>query len=89
MKSTTTDVENNVTPKPKYDESRIAYELWLTARGSHYYGNALYVAMDMPCIVANPVLRQTVQRYLDGVQMAADHIRLQEVSRLIQSQITC
>ena len=69
----------------KYDEQRIAYELWLTARGSHYYGNALYVAMDMPIIVAAPALRQTILRYLNGTQSAADHIRLQEASRLIHS----
>ena len=67
----------------KYDEARIAREIWLTARGSHYYGNALYVAMDMPCIVAAPEQRAAIQRYLNGTQTAEDHIRLQEAVRLI------
>lgn len=67
----------------KYDEAQIARELWLTARGQHYYGNALYVAMDMPIIVAAPALRQTILRYLNGTQTAADHISLQEAARLI------
>jgi hypothetical protein len=67
----------------KYDAEQIAKEIWLTARGQHYYGNALYVAMDMPCIVAAPEQRAAIHRYLNGTQTAADHIRLQEAARLI------
>lgn len=69
----------------KYDEKQIAYELWLTARGTHYYGNALYVAQDMRCIIASPEHRAVILRYLNGTQKAADHIMLQEAARLIYS----
>lgn len=67
----------------KYDNRRIAKELRLTASGQSYYGNALYVAMDMPEIVAAPEQRHAILRYLNGTQICTDHIWLQEAAMLI------
>jgi hypothetical protein len=67
----------------KYDNQQIAKELRLTASGQYYYGNALYVAMDLPEIVAAPEQRHAILRYLNGTQICTDHIRLQEAAMLI------
>ena len=67
----------------KYDNQQIAKEMRLTASGRYYYGNALYVAMDMPEIVAAPEQRHAILRYLNGTQICTDHIRLQEAAMLI------
>ena len=66
-----------------YDEARIARELRITASGQSYYGNALYVALDIPCIMASLEHKIAIQRYLRGTQSATDHIRLQEAAIMI------
>ena len=75
-------MEKTMTRK-KYDNQQIAKEIQLTASGQYYYGNALYVAMDMPEIVAAPEQRHAILRYLTGTQNDTDHIKLQEAAMLI------
>ena len=81
------DQKDNCEPRKtcpgRYDEARIAHELRLTASGQSYYGNALYVALDIPCITASPEHKTAIQRYLRGTQIATDHIRLQEAAMMI------
>lgn len=67
----------------KYDDAQIAREIRETAEGNAYYGNALYVAMDMPCIIAKPEQRHAIARYLKGTQICTDHIRLFEAAQII------
>lgn len=65
-----------------YDVARIAYELEETALGNSYYGNSLYVALDLPCITHND--RGCLIRYLYGSELTTDHIRLQEIAGYIR-----
>jgi len=81
--TSTPDSLGAATGSGKYDNQQIAKELRLTASGQYYYGNALYVAMDMPEIVAAPEQRHAILRYLNGTQICTDHIRLQEAAMLI------
>ena len=76
----------NITPG-KYDAHQIAREIQATASGQAHYGNALYVALDIPCIVASPEHRIAIQRYLRGSQIATDHIRLQEAAAMIAQSL--
>lgn len=61
-----------------YDTKRIAKELTATALGNAYYGNALYVARDIPGVTDDD--RLVLQRYLEGSQVATDSLRLQEIA---------
>jgi hypothetical protein len=72
--------------KTTYDRQQIAKELRLTATGQYYFGNALYVAKDMPEIIAAPEQRHAILRFLSGSQICSDHIRLQEAAMLISSK---
>lgn len=72
-----------LTCSAKYDAQQVAEEIRITASGAAYYGNALYVALDMPCISANPDQKAAIQRYLRGTQNCTDHIRLQEAAMVI------
>jgi hypothetical protein len=83
QETSTPDSLGAATGSGKYDNQQIAKELRLTASGQYYYGNALYVAMDMPEIVAAPEQRHAILRYLNGTQICTDHIRLQEAAMLI------
>ena len=67
----------------RYDNQRIATEIRSTAANESYYGNALYVSLEMPEIVAAPEQRAAIQRYLNGSPETTDHIRLQEAAELI------
>jgi hypothetical protein len=67
----------------RYDDRQIARELRATASNQAYYGNALYVVLDHPKIVAAPEQRMAIQRYLRGAQTCTDHIRLCEAANLI------
>lgn len=69
---------------PKYDHTQIAKEINDTALGNSYHGNALRVALDIPCIKMSPAHHCAIQRYLREAQLATDHIRLQEVAILLQ-----
>jgi hypothetical protein len=64
-----------------YDAFQIAKELNATALGESYYGNALYVARDIPCVTHNDV--QCLNRWLNGTNTASDGWRLQEISSYI------
>ena len=65
-----------------YDAFTIAKELNSTALGESYYGNALYVARDIPCVTHNDV--QCLNRWLNGTNTASDGWRLQEISSYIK-----
>jgi len=66
----------------KYDAFKIADELNATALGETYYGNALYVARDMPCVTRNDVL--CLNKWLNGTNTVSDGWRLQEISNYIR-----
>ncbi len=53
-----------------YDHKQIAKELDATAMGQSYYGNALYVARDLPWTTDNDRLMLT--RWLNGGQTSSD-----------------
>ncbi len=77
------NLERDEVKKDKYDNQQIAREIRATASGQAYHGNALYVARDMPCVIASPEHRLAVQRYLDGTDKMSDYPLLQEVAMLI------
>jgi hypothetical protein len=64
----------------KYDHKQIAKELEATANGDSYYGNALYVAKDMPWTTDND--RAMLGRWLNGANTASDARRLQDFAIL-------
>lgn len=66
----------------KYDAIKIANELNATALGEAYYGNALYVARDLPCVTKNDV--QCLNKWLNGENTTSDGWRLQEISNYIR-----
>lgn len=68
----------------KYDSKQIARELQATAQGDAYYGNALYVARDMPQITGND--RDCLTRWLFGTQTSSDRFRLQDIAIEIAKQ---
>ena len=70
----------------KYDNYQIAKELIATALGEAYYGNALYVALDIPVLTDEE--RYCIMRYLDGTACASkvhsmDHVELQHIAHKI------
>ncbi len=65
-----------------YDLARIAQELDETALGNSYYGNSLYVALDLPCITNND--RDCLIRWLYGSELIQDKFRLQEIAMYIR-----
>jgi hypothetical protein len=77
-------MNNTIEPTTKYDDEQIARELTATAEGRAYYGNALYVAQDMPQIVCSLEHRAAIKRYLVGNTESADHIRLLEAALMIR-----
>lgn len=69
-------------PDPSvYNLKRIGWELERTAMGDGYYGNALYVALDIPGVTEKD--RQLLHRYLTGGEMKTDHIALQDLAMRI------
>ena len=71
----------------KYDEATIAKELRETASGARYHGNALWVAMDMPAIIAKPRLRAAMVRLMSGHDKLTieDRLLLDEAADLISA----
>jgi len=65
---------------PKYDHIQIAKELEAIALGSSYFGNALYVAMDLPWTTKND--RDMLARYMYGSELKTDSKRLQDFAIL-------
>ncbi len=64
----------------KYDHKQIAKELEATANGVSYYGNAIYVALDLPWTTQND--RSMLHRYLCGSELKTDRNRLQDFAIL-------
>lgn len=60
-----------------YTALKIAQELQATAQGDAYFGNALYVARDLPCVTKNDI--QCLNRWLNGTQTSVDRFRLQDM----------
>ena len=67
----------------KYTPQKISEELTKTALGESYYGNALYVAMDFPCV--NDDDKRCLHRYMHGSELNTDHVKLQEIALKIQA----
>lgn len=68
-----------------YNIKKIAHELDETARGLAYYGNALYVAMDIPGMSQSE--RLCIQAHLHGTDTASDGWRLQRIAiRLLEDK---
>ena len=65
----------------KYDKRQIAKELIKTALGEAYYGNALYVAQDIPILTDEE--RFCVYRFLEGRDCGTDHVELQHIAHKI------
>ena len=65
-----------------YSTKQIAYELVQTALGNSYFGNALYVAKDIP--ILNDDDRWVIQRWLTGSQVASDGFLLQQIAMKIE-----
>jgi hypothetical protein len=64
----------------KYDHNQIAKELEATASGCSYYGNALYVAIDLPW--ATQKHKEMLHRYLHGSELSSDRFTLQDFAIL-------
>jgi hypothetical protein len=62
----------------KYLPKKIAEELIKTALGESYYGNALYVALDFPCL--NESDKRCIARYLYGSNLKTDHVHLYDIA---------
>lgn len=62
----------------KYDHHKIAQELDDTALGRSYYGNALYVALDIPCVTDEQ--KTVLRRWLDGTNTGGDFHALQKIA---------
>jgi hypothetical protein len=64
-----------------YDKSQIARELTATALGDVYFGNALYVARDIPCLTDDD--RQVLNRWLEDSYASksdSNRRRLQDIA---------
>lgn len=68
----------------KYDLHQIAKELDLTANGESYYGNALYVAMDLPFITKND--KACLMRYLYRGELSSDRFKLQDIATIVRNK---
>lgn len=66
-----------------YDHEKIADELYFTAMGHAYHGNALRAAKDFSFLTGED--RSVLDRYATGKQGGVDHVRLQEIASLIRS----
>ena len=61
-----------------YDRKAISNELQKTAMGTHYYGNALYVALDFPDL--SSLQKRAIKRWLKGTNTVADGFALQHIA---------
>ena len=75
------DVNVRQQPGEKYGPKQIARELIATALGQAYYGNALYVAQDIPVLTDEE--RWVIYRWLEGTQCGTDHVELQHIANKI------
>jgi len=65
----------------KYDLKQISKELQATAQDDSYYGNALYVALDIPQLDRHQ--KSVLRRYLRGSQTVSDRFVLQDIANLL------
>lgn len=73
----------NIAPaKQPYNKRKIADELTATAQGDSYYGNALYVALDL----AEGKDKEMLHRYLHGSELTSDKFALQEFANRLAQQ---
>lgn len=68
----------------KYDHIQIAKELEVTANGDSYYGNSLYVALDLPWATEKD--KQMLHRYLHGSELSTDRFRLLDLAILTRME---
>lgn len=64
-----------------YYTKQIAYELTQTALGHAYFGNALLVAIDLPCVTNEQ--KECIKRWLVGkeaIKSGADTFMLQHIA---------
>lgn len=69
-----------------YGPTQIARELTDTALGNAYFGNALYVAQDIPGLTTHE--RLVIKRWLDGSQRGTDWRELQMIANKIGADTT-
>jgi hypothetical protein len=73
-------------PSPgAYNGQRIAWELDRTALGEAFFGNALRVAKDVPCLTAED--RAVLDRFATGTNSKTDHIKLQDIARRVRQEV--
>ena len=65
----------------KYDKHQIAKELQMTAMGEAYYGNALYVSLDIPEL--DRYQKKVLRRFLNGTESVADSYELQNIANVL------
>lgn len=66
-----------------YNKHKIAEELFATACGGKYYGNALYVALDIPCIRESKNELEAIQRALDFRSIPGDSDLLKSAALIL------
>lgn len=69
----------------KYGAEQISKELSRTSQGDAYYGNALYIARDIPGISHDD--RLVLSRWLNGNQTSGDRFALQDIAIKISKDI--
>ena len=67
---------------PIYDKERIADELEAIALGKAFYGNALYVARDIPDLTKSE--KGVLARWLLGIHQSQDYLALQEIANKLR-----
>ena len=68
----------------RYDHKKIADELEAIAKGSNYFGNALYVARDFPWTTGND--RDMLTRFMHGSELLTDKDKLLEFAHLSRNE---
>jgi len=62
---------------------KLADQLDSIALGNSYSANALYEAMQHPCVTSND--SQVISRYIWGTETSTDHIALQQIAIYIRA----
>lgn len=66
----------------RYDLYKISEELDKTALGEKYYGNALYVARDLPCVTSGDI--DCLNRFMWSNTNNTDRCKLQQIAIYIR-----
>ena len=66
-----------------YSNKQIAHELERTALNDGFFGNALYVAKDIPSLTREE--KAVLIRYSVGMARSTDHIALQQLAIKIRN----